>query len=167
MTQESIHLSNVQYQTLYCNVLVLDTKLHFPFDNLRVDWGNGPVYIATLRNQPYWVQSTTNNSSVFGIVSNEVQASPMLPLHGIFQDHRSDCTEWLFVYKKCDPLLAYLEEHISSMTIKQSLVIINSIVNALKDRNVDDNSIKKIKVNLECIFIDIETKEVFFSLEER
>ncbi|GAM28263.1 hypothetical protein SAMD00019534_114390, partial [Acytostelium subglobosum LB1] len=172
MTMESIEHSTKQYRSLHCDVLALDTKLHFPFDHLQVDrsavlpyYSFGRIYNGTFGNQTYLIKSiigdyihlNISRMDIIGVVSKDL---PMLPLLGIFQtshQHGQEGKEWLLMFKKCDTLLEYLNEHISSLTFKQSLIIIKSIVKAF-GRSIGSLA----NARLESMFIDIATNEIFF-----
>ncbi|GAM21723.1 hypothetical protein SAMD00019534_048980 [Acytostelium subglobosum LB1] len=144
----NIDMTLQSYVRLFNDVWALHSQLVFPFDTVTVDrtkavaWGDiGPVYNGSFRNTPYLIQEVPSTDVAFELPlrltiqamfgHNVAKSKPMLPLRFFF---KSDVTGggWLLLYQKHSPLMPYLEENISTMSVTQSLAMIKQLIKALE-----------------------------------
>ncbi|GAM28272.1 hypothetical protein SAMD00019534_114480 [Acytostelium subglobosum LB1] len=185
----NIDTSLPKYISLFNDMYALRSHLLLPFD-LKVDRSKvvargtiGPVYKGSFRNKSFMVQvvnfAELPLSYQFELTKqvmsgyNVAKGIPIIPLHSMFKQHChqqqqqqqngvGDIEEWLLVYKKQSPLLPYLEKNISTMSITQSMTMINQLAKALEYLQ-DESDPTHYRFRLESIYINPSTKDIYLA----
>ncbi|GAM28275.1 hypothetical protein SAMD00019534_114510 [Acytostelium subglobosum LB1] len=148
----------------------------------------GTVYSGTFRNQTYMVQvappkyviqHNSNKVAMYArLGKSTTNDTTMLPMHAIFKRpissapnndgaNNNDQVEWLLLYKQCRPLIPYLKENISKMTLAQSLSMITRVAMAVQHLHTGVYLFRGIvheNVKLEFMYTDMDTKDVYLSM---